>query len=425
MKSINNCSTVITDLKKYIKTIVELEQTCKLHIIDLFGDSWNFYFKNGSLLWAMASNHRFRRINRIGHKYCPETKFADIRLREQEISELREYLILSVLIKRNQISEKTAIAIIQEASCEVFFDCFQSHIRIKRVKSVFETSTNGVGSVLRSPLLRQPIICMDANYIMTKAEGFYKKWIESGLGDYSPNLAPIVGNHYRLQRVLDDRLCEQLLTLFDGEKTLWDLATITQQNVLDLSRSLLPCIEEGSLELLFTKDKQLSHFYFSTQQNRHNQKMFRDNPNREYVQESSLPLVVCVDNDSEICQQIAQVLNPAGYKLISVNESVLTLSMLLENKPDLIFLNSIMPIVNGYEICSQIRRIEKFKTTPIIILTDKDNVLTRVRAKMVGATDSVCKPINKNEILSVVERYLAAIESDVTIASENVQSLTV
>ena len=81
--------------------------------------------------------------------------------------------------------------------------------------------------------------------------------------------------------------------------------------------------------------------------------------------------------------------------------------MLLEQKPDLIFLDLVMPIANGYEICSQIRRISAFKDTPIIILTSNDGIVDRVRARMVGATDFLAKPIEREKVLRVAHRYLA------------------
>ena len=404
MKSISASSTVITDIKKHLKTIVELRQSCKLYITDIFGDSWNLYFKQGSLLWAMASNHRFRRTDRIGHMYCPQIDFSKIQLREQEISELREYLLLRVLIERKQIDEKIAIAIIERTALEVLFDCFQSHGRIKQVKSVFETSTNSFGSILRSPLFKQPIVYMDTDDLVTKGENFYASWIKYGLRDYSPNLAPTIEKHDKFRDQMDDNLYEELATLIDGEKSLWDLALIAQQDVLKLTRTLLPSIKNRSLELVFTGDKQLPNFYFSARKNAVNLERLQKDSRREYIQELDLPLVACVDNDPKTCQQLAQVLNPAGYRLISIDQSISALSVLLENQPDLIFLNSTMPITSGYELCKQIRRIEKFKTTPIIILTYKDNVVNQVRAKVAGATDTSCKPLDNNKILSIVEQ---------------------
>ena len=67
-----------------------------------------------------------------------------------------------------------------------------------------------------------------------------------------------------------------------------------------------------------------------------------------------------------------------------------------------------MPVANGYEICSQIRRIATFRDIPIVILTGSDGIIDRVRAKVVGANDFLGKPVEQNKINAVLERYLGA-----------------
>ena len=82
------------------------------------------------------------------------------------------------------------------------------------------------------------------------------------------------------------------------------------------------------------------------------------------------------------------------------------LPVLIENKPDLIFLDLIMPVANGYEICSQLRRNSLFVNTPVIILTGSDGFIDRVRAKVVGATDFLSKPVAADKVMAAVHRYV-------------------
>ena len=67
-----------------------------------------------------------------------------------------------------------------------------------------------------------------------------------------------------------------------------------------------------------------------------------------------------------------------------------------------------MPNANGYEICSQLRKLSIFKETPIVILTGQDGIIDRVRAKLVGATDFLSKPVAASTVLEVINRYLNA-----------------
>ena len=82
------------------------------------------------------------------------------------------------------------------------------------------------------------------------------------------------------------------------------------------------------------------------------------------------------------------------------------LPLLLQHKPDAIFLDLVMPVANGYEICAQIRRISLFKNTPVIILTGNDGIVDRVRAKIVGATDFLPKPILAQKVLAALLKHL-------------------
>ena len=67
-----------------------------------------------------------------------------------------------------------------------------------------------------------------------------------------------------------------------------------------------------------------------------------------------------------------------------------------------------MPIVNGYEVCKQLRRVKHFKTIPIAILTGNDGAIDRVRAKVVGASDFIAKPIQADKIHALLQKYFSS-----------------
>lgn len=103
---------------------------------------------------------------------------------------------------------------------------------------------------------------------------------------------------------------------------------------------------------------------------------------------------------------MGRILAPAGYRFINIRDSIQALPMLLEHKPDLIFLDLLMPVANGYEVCAQIRRVSSFRNTPVIIITSSDGIVDRVRAKIVGSSGFLAKPIEPGKVLSVVQQYL-------------------
>ena len=99
-----------------------------------------------------------------------------------------------------------------------------------------------------------------------------------------------------------------------------------------------------------------------------------------------------------------RILTEAGYRFIGIQDSVQALPTLLEQKPSLIFLDLVMPIANGYEICAQIRRVSTFKDVPIVILTSNDGIIDRVRAKFVGSSGFLSKPVNADWVLTVTRK---------------------
>ena len=399
MKSIDN----IKKIKSHFKNAVDLQHSCKIYITTEQGNSWSFYVKKGNLIWATSSIHRFRRLYRITNKFCPEINFENIKLREQEISELWEYLLLAVLYKRKQITIIEVTEIIQELIKEILWDCLLAKHHINQVKVIFETQGNHMGAILRSPLFKQPITQIDYQKTINRLESIICDWNTIDLADCSPNLAPVIIDIDKLKKAVDSDTYNQLFIFINGKKTLRDLALAAKQDLLTLTRSLVPHIKSKAIALQKVPDRQLANLYFSPS-NSNNQAHF-NNLNREYIRELDLPLIICVDRNPCICQQIAQILNPAGYRIIPVNDAFQTLTVLLDNQPNLIFIDAIMPDVSGYKLCAQIKKMPALKNVPIVLLNNKKGMIDRVRVKMAGASDCINKPIEPSVILTLAQKY--------------------
>jgi two-component system, chemotaxis family, response regulator PixG len=169
-----------------------------------------------------------------------------------------------------------------------------------------------------------------------------------------------------------------------------------KQSVLPVTRSLLPYILKGIIELVEAPDLPL--------------KVTEAKNNSVPAQPKAppAPLVACVDDSPQVCQMLEQILVPNGLRFIKIQDAVQALPILIEHKPDLIFLDLVMPVASGYEICAQLRRISVFANTPVIILTGSDGLFDRVRAKVVGSTDFITKPVVAEKVISVVRKYIQA-----------------
>jgi two-component system, chemotaxis family, response regulator PixG len=129
-------------------------------------------------------------------------------------------------------------------------------------------------------------------------------------------------------------------------------------------------------------------------------------PTSQAESQAISPLIAHIDDSQSDSLKMGKILKEAGYRFINVQEAISALPILLESKPSLIFLDLVMPIANGYEICTQIRRISALKDTPVIILTSNDGILDRVRSKMAGSSGFLAKPITKEKILPILQKYL-------------------
>ncbi len=121
-------------------------------------------------------------------------------------------------------------------------------------------------------------------------------------------------------------------------------------------------------------------------------------------QSASTP-VVYVDDSPSDSQMMAKIIQDAGFDYVNISDSLQALPQLLELKPQLIFLDLVMPMANGYELCAQIRRITAFKRTPIVIVTNNNGIADRLRSRFVGAYGFIHKPIQEKRVLKLLRKH--------------------
>ncbi len=117
-------------------------------------------------------------------------------------------------------------------------------------------------------------------------------------------------------------------------------------------------------------------------------------------------LIACIDDSPAVGRMLTQILNLSGYEALTITNPLQGITTLLDRKPDLIFLDLLMPNTNGYEVCSILRKTSILQNTPIVILTQSDGTVDRVRAKLVGSTGFLTKPIEPAKIIKVVQNSL-------------------
>jgi len=121
------------------------------------------------------------------------------------------------------------------------------------------------------------------------------------------------------------------------------------------------------------------------------------------VQEKSKILAV---DDNSINLAVIEELLGSQYNLMTVSTGIDALKMAQEFQPDLIILDIMLPDMNGYEVCQQMRKSSSLRDTKIIMVSAKAMASDRLKGYQVGADDYLTKPFDEEELLAQVCTYL-------------------
>lgn len=379
--------------------------------LDVFtsGQQWSLYLYMGRLIWATGGPHPRRRWHRYLTQHCPQLSPGAIALPATE-TPCQDYHALAVLVKRQQVSPEQAVAVIRSTVVDVLFDIIQQEeTRPVTFKSDAED------------MLEASLALLNAEQLLGEVQQQWNAWRSLGLADHSPNLAPVLRHPEQLQEHAPEKVYKMLVSLVDGRRTLRDLAMLMKQDLLQLTRVLVPLYRKGLVAL--TKIPDLAPPGVASEGMPTSGSVRSGVPNPPSIPNAgttrsgivssppiagsnNAPLIACIDDSLRECQIMERIVTEAGYQFVGIQDSIQALPTLLEKKPGLIFLDLVMPIANGYEICAQIRRVSAFKNVPIVILTSNDGIIDRVRAKFVGSSGFLAKPVDADRVLAVARKVL-------------------
>lgn len=117
--------------------------------------------------------------------------------------------------------------------------------------------------------------------------------------------------------------------------------------------------------------------------------------------------VMIIDDSNTIRRSAEIFLNQAGCEVILAQDGFDALSKITDHDPDVVFVDIMMPRLDGYQTCSLIKRNAKYRTTPVIMLSSKDGLFDRARGRMVGSDEYLTKPFTKDTLLTAVREHAA------------------
>ena len=398
-------------LADQLKACIKKQFTGQLDIQAAANQGWRLYFFMGRIVRDEGGEHPVRRWRRQLSQHCPQLELGDIHTADN--SDSLDYHALADLVKQRRIPREQALKVIEGSIVEALFDIIQQE-EIARISAAKELDYT-VTSANNQDFLHSQLLPTNIKYLWQPTLQNWRSWQAAGLASRSPNLAPVVKHPAQLEKQVPEQISrgfQRLMRAMNGDRTLRDLAVKFGQSPLLLLQYLMPFIVRGLIDLVELPDLDFEldeddgpvTVIFPTPLPQ------SATPNAAASKASEVdpsgPLIAYIDDSPLYNQVMGQILTQAGYQFISILDPLQALPTLLEHKPELIFLDLVMPIINGYEICAQIRRISIFETTPIVIVTSSDGFVDRIRAKLVGSSDFLPKPIKSEKVLDMLQKHL-------------------
>ncbi|PMB20614.1 two-component system response regulator [Fischerella thermalis CCMEE 5319] len=375
------------NVKNLLLEFLHFHQTLYSGTLDIttsYLHKFRIYYHQGSIIWGTGGVHPHRRFRRHMAQNFPQVDLQSLQWRWQNLSINNwDYQLLRTLHQMQKIEWSQVNTIVENTVTEILFDIIQeahcTHVFCDRRSEI---------------VLDAPIILTNTEIILRRTYQLWQNWTKADLATISPNLAPFLSQPEQLQHQVSQSVYKSFINLLNGNYTLRDIAIKIKQDILPITHYLLPHINQGKIQLKEVKDWYLN---------------LSNNPATS-VDKSLIPnrnrLVAYVDDSPQLGQTLGKIIIDHGLRFLHIQDSTQALVNLIEQKPDLIFLDLIMPYTSGYEICAQLRKISFFAKTPIIILTGSDGIFDRTRAKVVGSTDFLNKPIVVEQVIAVLNKYL-------------------
>ena len=116
--------------------------------------------------------------------------------------------------------------------------------------------------------------------------------------------------------------------------------------------------------------------------------------------------VMVIDDSKTIRRTAESLLKKAGCEVITATDGFEALAMVADLHPDVIFVDIMMPRLDGYQTCALIKHNDVYKNIPVIMLSSKDGLFDRARGRIVGSEEYLTKPFTKDELLDAIRRHV-------------------
>jgi len=116
--------------------------------------------------------------------------------------------------------------------------------------------------------------------------------------------------------------------------------------------------------------------------------------------------VMVIDDSKTIRRSAETLLKKVGCEVVTAIDGFEALAKITEHKPDIIFVDIMMPRLDGYQTCALIKNNQTFKAIPVIMLSSKDSIFDRARGRIVGSEKYLTKPFSKEDLINAITTHV-------------------
>ncbi len=116
--------------------------------------------------------------------------------------------------------------------------------------------------------------------------------------------------------------------------------------------------------------------------------------------------VMVIDDSKTIRRTAESLLKREGYDVVTATDGYEALAKIADHQPQIIFVDIMMPRLDGYQTCALIKNHQMFRSTPVIMLSSKDGLFDKARGRIVGSEQYLTKPFTREELLSAIRTHV-------------------
>jgi twitching motility two-component system response regulator PilG len=120
--------------------------------------------------------------------------------------------------------------------------------------------------------------------------------------------------------------------------------------------------------------------------------------------------VMVIDDSKTIRRTAETLLVKEGCSVLTAVDGFEALAMIADQQPHIIFVDIMMPRLDGYQTCALIKNNQQFKNTPVIMLSSKDGLFDKAKGRVVGAEQYLTKPFTRDELLSAIRQFVSQLK---------------